>query len=130
MHCNQPIFRCICRYTRCLFVAALWVGAAWGTPPILRAAAMHAGAYAGKKIVWVSSCHPGYEANDDIARGIHAVLDPTDLTLTTLYLDTKRNNSEAYGYTGTRGWDPVDAELFLATHTRIVGGQQFEQANR
>lgn len=50
-----------------------------------------------KKILWVSSYHKGYEANDDIERGIRASLDGSGVQLRTFFMDTKRNNSRAFG---------------------------------
>lgn len=53
--------------------------------------------FSGKRILWVSSYHRGYEANDDIERGLHRVLKDTGIQLRTFFMDTKRNNSTEYG---------------------------------
>ena len=50
-----------------------------------------------RKILWVSSYHEGYEANDDIERGIHAVLKDKAVQLRVLHMDTKRNDAEDFG---------------------------------
>ncbi len=51
----------------------------------------------GRKILWVSSYHEGYEANDDIERGIRAVLKDRAVQLQVLHMDTKRNDAEDFG---------------------------------
>jgi len=51
----------------------------------------------GKKVLWVASYHQGYEANDDIERGIRATLGGTGIELRTFFMDTKRNDSVEYG---------------------------------
>jgi ABC-type uncharacterized transport system substrate-binding protein len=50
-----------------------------------------------RKILWVSSYHEGYEANDDIERGIRAVLKDRAVQLQVFHMDTKRNDSEEFG---------------------------------
>ena len=56
-----------------------------------------AGRPPGRKILWVSSYHEGYEANDDIERGIRAVLKDKAVQLQVLHMDTKRNDAEEFG---------------------------------
>jgi ABC-type uncharacterized transport system substrate-binding protein len=56
-----------------------------------------AGPLLGRKILWVSSYHEGYEANDDIERGIRAVLKDRAVQLQVLHMDTKRNDAEDFG---------------------------------
>jgi ABC-type uncharacterized transport system substrate-binding protein len=56
-----------------------------------------AGLPLGRKILWVSSYHEGYEANDDIERGIRAVLKDKAVQLQVLHMDTKRNDAEEFG---------------------------------
>lgn len=56
-----------------------------------------AGRHHGRKILWVSSYHEGYEANDDIERGIRAVLKDSAVQLQVVHMDTKRNDSEDFG---------------------------------
>jgi len=51
----------------------------------------------GKKIFWISSYHQGYEANDDIERGIRFILRDSGIQLQTFFMDTKRNDSEEFG---------------------------------
>jgi len=53
--------------------------------------------FQGKKILWVSSYHQGYEANDDIEHGIRSVLEGTGVELRTFFMDTKRNDSPEFG---------------------------------
>ena len=50
-----------------------------------------------KKILWISSYHEGYEANDDIERGLRAVLKDRAVQLQVLHMDTKRNDAEDFG---------------------------------
>lgn len=50
-----------------------------------------------RKILWVSSYHEGYEANDDIERGIRAVLKDREVRLEVVHMDTKRNDAEEFG---------------------------------
>ncbi|MDK9708767.1 MAG: hypothetical protein OEL83_17130 [Desulforhopalus sp.] len=50
-----------------------------------------------RKILWVSSYHEGYEANDDIERGIRAILKDKAVQLQVLHMDTKRNDAEDFG---------------------------------
>nr|WP_321403591.1 ABC transporter substrate binding protein [uncultured Desulfobacter sp.] len=50
-----------------------------------------------KKILWVSSYHQGYEANDAIEAGIRSQLNGSAVVLRTFFMDTKRNNTEAHG---------------------------------
>jgi hypothetical protein len=56
-----------------------------------------AGPLLGRKILWVSSYHEGYEANDDIERGIRAALKDRAVQLQVLHMDTKRNDAEDFG---------------------------------
>lgn len=51
----------------------------------------------GKTILWVSSYHRGYEANDDIERGIISTLQNSGVSLHVFFMDTKRNNSPQFG---------------------------------
>ena len=51
----------------------------------------------GKKILWVSAYHQGYEANDAIEAGIRSQLAGTPVALRTFFMDTKRNNTAAHG---------------------------------
>ena len=51
----------------------------------------------GRKILWVSSYHEGYEANDDIERGIRTVLKDRSVQLQVVHMDTKRNDAEEFG---------------------------------
>lgn len=53
--------------------------------------------FLGKKILWVSSYHRGYEANDDIERGIKAELRNSGVNLHIVFMDTKRNDSPGFG---------------------------------
>jgi len=50
-----------------------------------------------KKILWVSSYHQGYEANDAIGAGIRSRLSGTPVELRTFFMDTKRNNAADHG---------------------------------
>lgn len=50
-----------------------------------------------RKILWVSSYHEGYEANDDIERGVRACLKDRAVQLQVVHMDTKRNDSEDFG---------------------------------
>lgn len=52
---------------------------------------------ANKKILWVSSYHQGYEANDAIEAGIRSQLNGTPVELRTFFMDTKRNNTADHG---------------------------------
>lgn len=52
--------------------------------------------YSGKKIMFVDSYHEGYEWSDGILEGIEGVLDKTDVELTVVRMDTKRNTDEEY----------------------------------
>lgn len=90
MHCTGSTIRFVyaCRLLTAALLLLLITGSA-GPGILLAADALH-----GRKVLWVSSYHEGYEANDDIQRGIHAVLDSTGVTLKTVHLDTKRNNRE------------------------------------
>ncbi|RPH39540.1 MAG: hypothetical protein EHM86_07425, partial [Desulfobulbaceae bacterium] len=58
---------------------------------------LSSGQLEGKKVFWISSYHQGYEANDDIERGIRFILRDSGIQLRTFFMDTKRNDSEAYG---------------------------------
>ena len=61
-----------------------------------------------QKILWVSSYHEGYEANDDIERGIRAVLNDKGVQLQVLHMDTKRNDAEEFGRrAGLKAYDLV-----------------------
>lgn len=53
--------------------------------------------YTGKKILYVNSYHPGYPGSDPITEGIRSLLDPLAIEWRVLYMDTKRNSSEAFG---------------------------------
>lgn len=55
-----------------------------------------------KKILWVSSYHQGYEANDAIEAGIRSQLDGTPVELGTVFMDTKRNNTVSHGQTAAK----------------------------
>nr|WP_319494024.1 ABC transporter substrate binding protein [uncultured Desulfobacter sp.] len=50
-----------------------------------------------KKILWVSSYHQGYEANDAIEAGIRSQLNGLPVVLQTFFMDTKRNNTASHG---------------------------------
>jgi len=58
---------------------------------------LSSGQLKGKKVFWVSSYHQGYEANDDIERGLRLVLRDSGIQLRTFFMDTKRNDSEEFG---------------------------------
>lgn len=53
--------------------------------------------YNGKTILWVSSYHRGYEANDDVEQGLIAELKNSGVSLYASFMDTKRNDSVDYG---------------------------------
>ena len=48
------------------------------------------------KILWISSYHQGYEANDAIEAGIRSQLNGSSVKLRTFFMDTKRNNAAEY----------------------------------
>lgn len=51
----------------------------------------------GGKILYVNSYHPEYDWSADVTAGVHAVLDPRpDIELRTVFMDTKRHQSEAF----------------------------------
>ena len=50
-----------------------------------------------KKILWISSYHQGYEANDAIERGIRSQLKDKPVEFRAFFMDTKRNDSDSYG---------------------------------
>ncbi len=52
-----------------------------------------------KKILWVSSYHQGYEANDAIETGIRSQLKGTPVELRIFFMDTKRKNTAIQGRT-------------------------------
>ncbi len=52
--------------------------------------------YAGKKILYINSYHPGYAGSDPTTHGIKSVLKNTGIDLRITYMDTKRNSSEAF----------------------------------
>lgn len=52
--------------------------------------------YKGKRILWVSSYHEGYETHDDEERGIRTVLKNTGVDFRIFEMDTKRNDSEDF----------------------------------
>ncbi len=58
--------------------------------------------FSNKKILWVSSYHQGYEANDAIETGIRAQLKGTPVELRTFFMDTKRNNTSIQGQTAAK----------------------------
>lgn len=53
--------------------------------------------FSNKKILWVSSYHQGYEANDAIEAGIRSQLKGTSIELRTFFMDTKRKNTLLHG---------------------------------
>lgn len=63
----------------------------------LSAGLLPSGLLKGKKVFWVSSYHQGYEANDDIERGIRFILRDSAVQLQTFFMDTKQNDSEEFG---------------------------------
>ncbi len=56
-----------------------------------------AGAYRGKKILWIDSYHEGYAWTDGVGRGIEQGLAGSGVELKVWHMDTNRNRSEAYG---------------------------------
>lgn len=48
------------------------------------------------KVLYVNSYHPGYPSSDDITEGIKSTLQQPGIRLKTLYMDTKRNQDEAF----------------------------------
>lgn len=63
----------------------------------LSAASAPINRFIGKKILWVSSYHRGYEANDDIESGIKAELHNSGVLLHCVFMDTKRHDSPEFG---------------------------------
>ncbi|MFZ1986725.1 MAG: ABC transporter substrate binding protein [Desulfatitalea sp.] len=61
------------------------------------AAPAAAGAYAGRKILYVDSYHTGYEHSEGTLKGVRTVLQDTRVELRTVYMDTKRNPAEDFG---------------------------------
>jgi ABC-type uncharacterized transport system substrate-binding protein len=55
--------------------------------------------YKGKKVLWVDSYHEGYEWSDGLEAGIRDVLFESGVDLRIHHMDTKRNDSEAFGRT-------------------------------
>ncbi|MCX9009588.1 MAG: hypothetical protein OIN66_00560, partial [Candidatus Methanoperedens sp.] len=53
--------------------------------------------YEGKKILYIDSYHAGYEWSDGETRGIEKILNDTGVELKILRMDTKRNDSDAFG---------------------------------
>ncbi len=63
----------------------------------IKANGMHAKAYEGKKILYIDSYHEGYEWSDGETRGVENVLNNTGVELRIYRMDTKRNDSDAFG---------------------------------
>ncbi len=59
-----------------------------------------------KKILWISSYHQGYEANDDIERGIRSQLKNAHVTFRAFFMDTK--NHDTQGYAQKAAMDALD----------------------
>jgi ABC-type uncharacterized transport system substrate-binding protein len=78
-----------------------------------------AGAYRGKKILWVDSYHPGYPWTDGVGRGIEQGLAGSGVQLKVWHMDTKRNRSEVYGRHAGRLAETVilefDPDLVIAS---------------
>ena len=55
-----------------------------------------AGAYRGKKILWIDSYHAGYEWSDGIEQGIRDALQGSGVDLKIVHMDTKRNRGENF----------------------------------
>lgn len=53
--------------------------------------------YEGKKVLYVDSYHEGYEWSDGEVRGVENVLNNTGIELKIFRMDTKRNDTEAFG---------------------------------
>ncbi len=70
------------------FVVALLVGGLAGTGA--------AKSYNGKKVLYIDSYHQGYAWSDGIAAGVKAALGGSGVELKVVYMDTKRNNEEAF----------------------------------
>jgi ABC-type uncharacterized transport system substrate-binding protein len=51
----------------------------------------------GKRILWVSSYHQGYQTHDDEERGIRRVLKDTGVELRIFQMNTTQNDSEEFG---------------------------------
>ncbi len=49
-----------------------------------------------KKVLLVNSYHQGYDWSDGISRGVHQILDPQGVQVREIWMDTKRNTSEAF----------------------------------
>lgn len=52
--------------------------------------------YAGKTVLYVNSYHLGFPGSDPITEGIRSVLDPLAIDWRIIYMDTKRNPSQAF----------------------------------
>ncbi len=53
--------------------------------------------FQGKKVLWIDSYHQGYVWSDGLERGLETILRNTGVQLEIIRMDTKRNDSEAYG---------------------------------
>ncbi|MGB5834913.1 MAG: hypothetical protein WBG92_23410 [Thiohalocapsa sp.] len=49
-----------------------------------------------RHILYVNSYHQGYQGSDPITEGVASILDPIGMSWSVIYMDTKRNPSEAF----------------------------------
>ncbi len=57
----------------------------------------YAGGYEGKKILYINSYHEGYEWSDGEEKSVKSVLNNTGVELKIYRMDTKRNDTDAFG---------------------------------
>jgi ABC-type uncharacterized transport system substrate-binding protein len=68
-------------------------------------------AYEGKKILYIDSYNAGYEWSDGVTRGIENILNNTGVELKIIRMDTKRDNSRAFGEMAALGAKSVIEEF-------------------
>ncbi len=81
---GEVMFYSLTRYS----CAAIMLMSAW--------VAFAQGDYTGKKVLYINSYHLGYGGSDPITEGVNKVLADTGVELRIIYMDTKRNPSEAF----------------------------------